>query len=55
LCGIRARDAQKNARAAAPLRTAADAIVLDTTDMSIDASVAFVLERFRALRAQSER
>ena len=45
------RDARDSARAAAPLRTAADAIVLDTTDMSIDASVAFVLDRFRALRA----
>ena len=52
---IRERDARDSARAAAPLRTAADAIVLDTTDISIDASVAFVLERFRALRAQSER
>jgi cytidylate kinase len=52
---IRERDARDSARAAAPLRTAADAIVLDTTDMSVDASVAFVLERFRALREQSER
>ena len=52
---IRERDARDSARAAAPLRTAADAIVLDTTDMSIDASIAFVLERFRALRAQSKR
>ncbi|HEX9276953.1 MAG TPA: (d)CMP kinase [Casimicrobiaceae bacterium] len=52
---IRERDARDSARAAAPLRTAADAIVLDTTDMSIDASIAFVVERFRALRAQSER
>jgi cytidylate kinase len=49
------RDARDSARAAAPLRTAADAIVLDTTDMSIDSSIAFVVERFRALRAQSER
>ena len=49
---IRERDARDSARAAAPLRVAADAIVLDTTDMSIDASIAFVLERFRALRAQ---
>ena len=48
---IQERDARDSARAAAPLRTAADAIVLDTTDMSIDASVAFVLDRFRALRA----
>ncbi|HEY2969060.1 MAG TPA: (d)CMP kinase [Casimicrobiaceae bacterium] len=52
---IRERDARDSARAAAPLRTATDAIVLDTTDMSIDASIAFVVERFRALRAQSER
>ena len=52
---IRERDARDSARAAAPLRTAADAIVLDTTDMSIDASIAFVAEQFRALRAQSER
>jgi len=52
---IRERDARDSARAAAPLRTAADAIVLDTTDMSIDASIAFVVQRFRALRAQSER
>jgi len=55
LRGIRERDARDSARAAAPLRTAADAIVLDTTDMSIDASIAFVVEQFRALRAQSER
>ena len=52
---IQERDARDSARAAAPLRTAADAIVLDTTDMSIDGSVAFVLDRFRALRARSER
>jgi len=52
---IQERDARDSARAAAPLRTAADAIVLDTTDMSIDASIAFVVEQFRALRAQSER
>ena len=54
LRGIRERDARDSARAAAPLRTAADAIVLDTTDMSIEASVAFVLDRFRALRSHSE-
>jgi cytidylate kinase len=52
---IRERDARDSARAAAPLRAAADAIVLDTTDMSIDASIAYVVERFRALREQSER
>ncbi|MDQ2963177.1 MAG: (d)CMP kinase [Pseudomonadota bacterium] len=52
---IQERDARDSAREAAPLRAAADAIVLDTTGMSIDASIAFVLERFRALREQSER
>jgi 3-phosphoshikimate 1-carboxyvinyltransferase len=45
---IRERDARDSARPAAPLKTAADAIVLDTTGLSIDDSVAFVLERFRA-------
>jgi cytidylate kinase len=45
---IRERDARDSARPAAPLKTAADAIVLDTTGVSIDDSVAFVLERYRA-------
>jgi len=48
---IRERDARDSARPAAPLKTAADASVLDTTGLSIDDSVAFVLERFRASRA----
>jgi cytidylate kinase len=47
---IRERDARDSSRAAAPLKPAADAIVLDTTDLSIDAGVAFVLERYRAGR-----
>jgi cytidylate kinase len=47
---IRERDVRDSSRAAAPLRPAADAVVLDTTGLSIDASVAFVLERYRALR-----
>ena len=46
---IRARDARDSARPAAPLKPAVDAIILDTTGMSIDASIAFVLDRFRAL------
>lgn len=46
---IRDRDARDSSRAVAPLTPAADAIVLDTTDLSIDAGVAFVLERYRAL------
>ena len=47
---IRDRDARDGARAAAPLRPAADAVILDTTNMSIDAAVAAVLARIRAVR-----
>ena len=43
---IRRRDERDGERAAAPLRPAADAAILDTTDLTIDAAVAFVLERF---------
>jgi cytidylate kinase len=46
---IQERDQRDRSRAAAPLRAAADAIVLDTTGLSIDAGVAFVLERYHAL------
>jgi len=42
------RDARDAGRAAAPLRPAADAVILDTTRMTIDAAVAFVLERYRS-------
>jgi cytidylate kinase len=48
---IRERDARDSGRPAAPLRPAADAIILDTTNLSIEASIAFVLERYRALEA----
>ena len=44
------RDARDAGRAAAPLKPAADAVILDTTQMTIDAAVAFVLERYRAAR-----
>jgi len=46
---IRERDARDTGRAAAPLKPAADAVVLDTTGLSIEASIAFVLERYRSL------
>lgn len=36
---LRARDARDSARAAAPLKPAADAIELDTTEMSIEAAI----------------
>lgn len=42
---IRERDQRDRSRAAAPLAAAADAVVLDTTDLTIDAAVAFVLAR----------
>ncbi len=42
------RDARDTGRAAAPLKPAADAAILDTTQLTIDAAIAFVLERFRA-------
>ena len=41
---IRERDARDSVRAAAPLKAAADALILDTTDLTIAASIAFVLE-----------
>lgn len=46
LAEIRARDARDSARAAAPLVPARDAAVLDTTDLTVDAVVAFVLQRY---------
>jgi cytidylate kinase len=45
---IRDRDARDGERAVAPLRPAADATILDTTNMAIDAAVAAVLARARA-------
>ena len=45
---IRDRDARDGARAVAPLEPAADALILDTTNLSIDAAVAAVLARVRA-------
>jgi cytidylate kinase len=45
---IRERDQRDGTRAAAPLRPAADAATVDTTNMTIDAVVAAVLERARA-------
>lgn len=39
LADLRARDARDSARATAPLAAAADAVVLDTTDLAIDEAV----------------
>ncbi len=49
LLDIRERDARDSARAAAPLKAAVDAEILDTTEMTIDASIAFVLERAKTM------
>ncbi len=48
---IRERDARDAGRAAAPLRPAADAVVLDTTDMTIAAAIEAVLRLYRARMA----
>jgi cytidylate kinase len=48
---IRERDARDSARAEAPLKTAADALVLDTTDMAADAAIAYVLQQYQSLSA----
>jgi 3-phosphoshikimate 1-carboxyvinyltransferase len=45
------RDARDAGRAAAPLKPAADAVILDTTQMTIDAAVDFVLGLHRAATA----
>jgi len=52
---IRERDARDSARAAAPLKTAAGAFLLDTTSLSIEAGIAFVLERYRGVGSSGER
>ena len=48
---IRERDERDSARAEAPLKTAADAMVLDTTAMAADAAIAYVLQQYQALSA----
>jgi cytidylate kinase len=50
---LQERDARDSARAAAPLKAAADAVILDTTDLTIDAAIAFVLNRYKASVASS--
>lgn len=48
---IRERDERDSARAEAPLKIATDAIVLDTTDVAVDAAIAYVLQQYQALTA----
>jgi cytidylate kinase len=45
---IRERDARDGSRAVAPLVPAADAAIVDTTELSIDAAVDAVMARVRA-------
>ena len=40
LADVRARDDRDSSRSAAPLKPAEDAVVIDTTDLSIDEAVA---------------
>jgi len=50
---IRERDARDAGRTAAPLVPAPDAVLLDTTELSIDAAVAFVLARYEAVAGRT--
>ena len=54
---IRERDARDAGRVAAPLRPADDAVILDTTDLTIDAAIGAVLDlyRVRATAAEQQR
>jgi cytidylate kinase len=52
---IRERDARDAGRATAPLAAAADAVILDTTGMTIAAAIQFVLDRYRAAWPDPER
>lgn len=45
---VKKRDAQDTGRAVAPLKQAEGATLVDSTDMSIDATVDFIVERVRA-------
>jgi cytidylate kinase len=48
LTEVRARDAQDSGRAVAPLRPAADAVLLDTSELDADAAFAAALDVLRA-------
>lgn len=48
---IQERDARDSARATAPLKPAADAVILDTTDLTIDAAIGAVLDVYRSRTA----
>jgi cytidylate kinase len=50
---IRARDAQDSGRAVAPLRPAADALVIDTSRLDADAAFAAALDLIASVRAKA--
>jgi cytidylate kinase len=51
---IRERDALDSSREESPLRKAADALELDTSDMTIDEQVQFVVDRVRRLQERNK-
>jgi len=53
LTGIKARDERDSNRAHSPLRAAADAVRVDTSDLSIEEVVAAVLEVVQGRLADS--
>ena len=50
LADLRERDARDSARAAAPLKPAEDAVILDTSQMSINEAVAQAIAHIEAKR-----
>jgi cytidylate kinase len=46
-CDLRQRDARDSARATAPLKPAADALLLDTSELTIDEAVAAAVAKVR--------
>ena len=52
---IRERDARDAGRVAAPLKPADDAVILDTTDLTIDAAIGAVLDLYRVRTTAAER
>ncbi len=53
LADLGARDARDSARVTAPLRPAADALILDTSEMGIDTAVAKAIAAIETARARS--
>ncbi|SDF10784.1 (d)CMP kinase [Limimaricola pyoseonensis] len=53
LADVRARDARDESRAAAPLRPAEDAHVIDTSDLTVEAAIAAAVARVAAAGARS--